>query len=57
MEGLGYDRTGMGGGPSSVHVDDKAMIDLSRLGIVGHPTLMDDELACRLVSQREPAHL
>ena len=57
MEGLGYDRTGMGGGLSSVHVDDKAMIDLGRLGIVGHPTLMDDELACRLVSQREPAHL
>ena len=31
------------------HVD-KAMIDLGRLGIVGHPTTIDDELVCHLVS-------
>jgi hypothetical protein len=31
------------------HVD-KAVIDLSRLGIVGHPATIDDELVCHLVS-------
>ena len=41
---------GMGGGPSSVHVDDKAMIDLSRLGIVAHLAIIDDEIVCHLVS-------
>lgn len=47
MEGLGYDRQGMGGGLSGVHVSDKAMIDL---GIVAHPAIIDDELVCQLVS-------
>ena len=47
----------MGGGPSSVHVDDKAMTDLGRLDIIGNPAIIDDELFCQLVSRRESAHL
>jgi hypothetical protein len=45
VEGSGYGRTGVGG-----DIDDKATISLGRLGIVGHPATIDDELVCHLVS-------
>ena len=46
MEGSGYGRTDLGGAMYAC----KAMIDLGRLGIVGHPTTIDNELVCHLVS-------
>ena len=43
--------TGTTLGPSTVHVDDsKAMIDLSRLSIIGNPAIIDDGLVFQLVS-------
>jgi hypothetical protein len=34
-------------------IDDKATISLGRLGIVGHPATIDDELVCHLVTSKQ----
>jgi hypothetical protein len=45
VEGSGYGRTGMGG-----DIDDKATISFGKFGIIGHPTTINGELVCHLVS-------